>query len=123
MGAEKGSEEFYKKVLSVRESIPAIKKGKCEYLTITENERVFTPLFRYGKEWALPLISFSQEPVDTWVSLEAIKLDPDKTYTLKEAFSGSERTGTGHQLASLNIHLEPYDVQVWTVKETNNLNR
>jgi hypothetical protein len=123
MGAEKGSEEFYGKVLNVRESTPAIKKGTCEYLTITENESVFTPLFRYGHEWALPLISFSHEPVDTWVSLEAIKLDPNKIYTLKETFSGSERTGTGHQLASLNVHLEQYGVQLWTVKETNNLNQ
>lgn len=120
VGAEMGSEDYYTKVLSIRESIPALKLGTCEYLTVTsENERVFTPLRRNGKEWALPVISFSKEPVDTWISLKAIGLDPKTVYTLQEAFSGIEKKGTGRELASIQVKLGPLDVQVWTLKRGN----
>ncbi|HEY4154485.1 MAG TPA: alpha-amylase family glycosyl hydrolase, partial [Puia sp.] len=116
-GAELGSEDYYSKVLSIRESIPALKSGTCEYLTITsENERVFTPLRRLGNEWALPVISFSREPIDTWISLAPLKLNRDSVYTLREAFSGMEKTGTGRDLASLNVKLDSLGVQVWTLK-------
>jgi glycosidase len=118
VGAEAGSEEYYRKVLSIRESIPALKNGTCEYLTVTsENERVFTPLRRYGKEWALPVISFSKEPIDTWISLKPIALDPVKVYTLHEAFSGREKKGTGKDFASIQVKLAPLEAQVWTVTE------
>lgn len=118
VGAELGSEDYYTKVLAIRESIPALRKGICEYLTVTsENERVFTPLRRYGKDWALPVISFSKDPVSTWIPLKMLNLDPDKFYTLEEAFTGMEKKGTGHDLASIKVKLNPFGVQVWTLKK------
>lgn len=118
VGAEIGMEEFYTKVLAIRESIPALKEGTCEYKTIlSENERVFSPLRRYGNEWALPVISFSNEPISTWIPLKEIGLEPNTVYTLCEAFSGLEKTGTGRELASINVKLEPLGVQVWMLKQ------
>jgi len=51
------------------------------------------------------------------LSLQPLALQRDRTYTLKEAFSGIEKSGTGRQLASINVKLAPLDVQVWSVKQ------
>lgn len=120
VGAEKGSEAYYTKVLHVRESIPAIKHGSCDYLSVAaDHPRVFTPLWRHEKHWALPVISFSNESVETTVELKGIGLDPTKMYTVCEAFSGREITGTGAQLSEIKLELRPLSAQVWYPKEQN----
>ena len=117
-GAERGSEEFYRKVLAVRESTPALREGSCDYLAVRPgNDRVLAPLRRYGKEWALPVLSFAAEPIATELPLDPLGLDPAKTYRLVEAFSGAERVGKGKDLSRLTVQLPPYAVQVWTAKQ------
>jgi hypothetical protein len=114
-GAEKGSEDYYRKVLSLRESIPAIREGSCDYLAVRPiDRRVFTPLRRLGDHWALPVLSFSAEPIKTEIPLDSLGLDPGSTYTLFEAFSGVKRAGKGKDLMRLPVELSPYGVQLWT---------
>ena len=118
VGAEKGSEDFYRKVLALRESIPALREGTCDYTAVRPgNDRVLAPVRRYGKAWALPVLSFSAEPISTELPLGPLGLDPERTYTLTEAFSGAERVGKGKDLNRLSVQLPPYAVQVWTAKE------
>jgi hypothetical protein len=117
VGAEKGSEDFYRKVLALRESIPAIKDGDCDYLAIRPgNDRVFAPLRRSGELQAIPVLSFSTEAVKTELPLEALRLKPETEYAVREEFSGAVRTAKGKELASLPLDLPPYGVQLWTVR-------
>jgi hypothetical protein len=119
VGSEAGSEEFYRKVLGLRESIPALREGSCDYLAVRpSNDRVFAPLRRYRDECALPLLSFSAQRVSTEVPVSALGLKRDATYTLEEAFSGIKRTGKGKELTRLPVELPPFAVQLWTVKQT-----
>lgn len=114
MGGETGSEEFYRRVLALRESLPALKMGICDYLAVQPgNDRVFAPLRRHGADWALPLLSFSKEAITTDVPLKALNLDPNTTYILHESFSGMERTGKGAELATLKVDLPPLGAQLW----------
>jgi glycosidase len=117
-GAEKGSEEFYRKVLAVRESTPALREGMCDYLAVRPaSDRVLAPLRRLGSDWALPVLSFSAEPIRTALPLDALRLRPQGAYTLTEVFSGTERVGKGKDLSRLDIELSPYAVQVWTARQ------
>lgn len=117
VGAEAGSEDFYRKVLSLRESIRPLRAGSCDYRVIRpSNNRVFAPLRRAGNEWALPVLAFSAEAVTTELPLEALELNPQANYTLVEAFTGEERSGTGKELTRMHVNLPAYGVQLWTPK-------
>ena len=118
VGSEQGSEEFYRKVLALREAIPALKGGDCDYLAVQPaNDRVFAPLRSYRGEQALPVLSFSTEPIRTELPLEALHLDPQVAYTLREEFSGITRTALGKDLARLPVDLPPFGVQLWTFQK------
>jgi hypothetical protein len=103
-------------VLQLRSTIGA---GACDYLSVQSgSDRIFAPLRRNGNKWTLPVLLFSDQPVEAALSLAALKLDPKAVYTLIEAFSGAKRTAKGKDLARLELKLPPYAVQVWTVEKT-----
>ena len=116
VGAEKGSEDFYRRVLELRESTPAMRAGSCDYLALRpSSDRVFAPLWRSGEGMAIPLFAFSDKPVKTEIPLDVLKLDPDGLYTLREAFSSTARTVRGKELPRLSADLPAYGVQLWTI--------
>src|SRR5205085_3182594 len=44
-GADEGHEEFYRRVMHLRRTVPAIKHGTCDYLAVKPSEEmVFAPL-------------------------------------------------------------------------------
>jgi hypothetical protein len=119
VGAEAGSEDFCRKVLVLRESILALREGNCDYLAVRPaDERVFAPLRRHRDGWALPVLSFATERVSTVLPLEVLGLNPDATYTLQEAFSGTTRAGKGRELTRLSVDLAPFAVQLWPANPT-----
>ncbi|MGD0501004.1 MAG: alpha-amylase family glycosyl hydrolase [Bryobacteraceae bacterium] len=114
--AEKGSEDFYRRVLALRESTPAMHDGSCDYLALRpSSNRVFAPLWRGGGNLAIPVLAFSDKPVQTQIPLDALKLDPDAQYTLREAFSSTTRTARGRELTQLSLDLPAYGVELWTI--------
>jgi len=102
----------------LRRSVPGLSGGSaCDYLAVeSTSDRVFAPLRRLGDTWALPVLSFSDEPVKTILSLAALRLDPDASYTFTEAFSAVKRAGKGKEMTRFEVTLPPYAVQVWTAK-------
>jgi hypothetical protein len=80
VGAESGSEEFFRKVLEIRRSAGPLRRGECDYLAIAPSRpEVFAPLWREGRAFAVPVLSFALEPV----RVEA---------------AGKPASGTGHDL-------------------------
>ena len=85
--AEKGSEDFYRRVLELRESTPAMREGSCDYLALRpSSDRVFAPLWRSAEGWAIPILTFSDQPVEVEIPLDVLRLDPEAQYTLSEGF-------------------------------------
>ncbi|HEX2951049.1 MAG TPA: alpha-amylase family glycosyl hydrolase [Armatimonadota bacterium] len=118
---EDESEEHYRHVLALRESIPSLRDGTCDYLAIhPSDDRVFTPLRRLGDSWALPVFSFATEAITVNIPLAPLALTDSATYTLREEFSGQTITATGSELAQLNLELPAYAVQLWRpITQTN----
>jgi hypothetical protein len=116
-GAENGSEDFYRQVLSLVKSVPALGVGStCEYLSVPSTDNRVLPLLRRrGADWALPVLSFSAEPVETGLSLAALHLGQRRNYELREVFTGAVRKGKGADLSHLKLELPPYGVQLWTL--------
>ena len=120
-GAEKDSEDFYRQVLSLVKSVPALDVGStCECLSVpSSNDRVLPLLRRRGADWAIPVLSFSAEPVEADLSLAALHLRPSASYELQEAFTGARMKGKGSKLSHLKLQLPPYAVQLWMVAGRN----
>lgn len=113
-GGEVGSEEYYRKVLALRGSTPALREGGCDYLAVRPgDDRVAAPLRRHGDNWALPVLCFSAAPVTTVIPLDALGLNANARYTLREAFSGEVRQGSGKELNRLKVELPAHGVQLW----------
>jgi hypothetical protein len=114
--AEKGSEDFYRRVLELRESTRAMGVGSCDYLALRpSSDRVFSPLWRSAEGLAIPVLAFSDKPIEAEIPLDALGLDPDAQYTLREAFSSITRSARGKELARLSVDLPAYGVQLWTI--------
>jgi hypothetical protein len=112
---EKGSEEFYRRVLQLKQSIPAL-EGSCDYLALRpSSERVFAPLWRNGESLAIPVLAFSDKPIETEIPLQSAGLDPDGEYTVYEAFSSTSHVSKGRELARMTVRLPAYGVQLWTI--------
>jgi hypothetical protein len=116
-GAEKGSEDFYRKVNLLHKQNPCFTKGTIHYTAArSSNNRVLCVLYRYKDEWSLPVFSFSSEPEKTLIPLEALDLKPDQKYELYEEFSGMRYCAKGSELKSLSLLIDPFGVQLWTGK-------
>lgn len=57
VGAEEGSEAFYRAVLHWREVLPALREGTCDYTVIgASSDAVFAPLRRSADQYVVPVI-------------------------------------------------------------------
>ena len=120
--SEKGSESFYRRVLELKESTAAIRNGSCDYLALRpSSDRVFAPLWRGREGMAVPVFAFSDKAVKAELPLDALQLNPDEEYTLREAFSSVTRTARGRDLTHLSVDLPAFGVQLWTIDKASRL--
>jgi glycosidase len=60
VGAERGSEAFYRHLLRLRRVTPALRYGKCNYLAVECDDEMVLALLRvYANEHAIPLVNLS----------------------------------------------------------------
>ena len=61
--AEKDNEEFFRKILSLRNSTPALAKGTCDYLKCNTGHPSVLALYReYNGAFCIPVFNFSEQP-------------------------------------------------------------
>jgi len=118
--------DFYKRILNVRSSSPALDHGDADYRSIVcSNENVFTVLRFLGDEWAVPVINFSNERVECFIGLPADLpgLDAGSTYEVMDLMSGTKMkpgssTGfTVRDLHRIEVVPAPYQVMVLRVRK------
>ena len=82
VGAEKGSEDFYRNLLRLRQRIPALRVGDCDYLAVgAEPESVLALLRSYEGDFFIPVINLGPTPVTATLSLPAGTLDLEDSST------------------------------------------
>ncbi len=119
IGAEDGSEDWYRTCLSLRSQIPALRSPFCDYFVVEpDDEYVFAPLRRAEGQWAIPVLNFANEPVETTltVPVELMFPDGDSNCTLREAFTNTTSTVRARELRTLRTDLPSLGVQVWVIE-------
>ena len=75
VGAEKGSDDFYRKLLRMRQDLPVLRCGACDYLAIEADQPMVLALLRsYREEHAIPVINLSKESVEVRLKIRGERL-------------------------------------------------
>lgn len=91
-GAEKGSEEFFRRILTLRNSLPALRKGSCDYLKCTTDHPKVIALYRESEgSSCIPVFNFSGERVKCVLSLK--ETPPDFAGTLRNLAGDGKSSG------------------------------
>jgi hypothetical protein len=118
VGAEEGSEEFYRRVLHLRRDIPELRHGDCDYLGVICDEPMVLPLLRqYQGQYTLVLLNLSGYACAARMSLPTSPqgLVADQPYTVWDAWAG--RLVQLGRLVPLETRMEPYGLQVWVIRQ------
>jgi hypothetical protein len=102
---EQGSEAFMRRVLALREQVPEIKEGRCEYLKVrVSDESVFAVSWHSRTGIAIPLTNMGRAPVSVRVDLPPGEsgLDGQARYSVREVFNGKPVGGLGNILVQLD---------------------
>jgi hypothetical protein len=115
---EQGSEEFMRRVLALREQVPEIKEGRCEYLKVrVSDDSVFAVSWQSQRGIAIPLTNMGRTPVNVRVDLPPgeFGLDPRARYSVREVFNGKPvdglavKTSSGAELRNATVSLDPLE--------------
>jgi len=75
VGSEKGSDDFYRKLLRMRQDLPVLRCGACDYLAIEADQPMVLALLRsYREEHAIPVINLSKESVEVRLKIRGERL-------------------------------------------------
>jgi glycosidase len=118
-GADKGSEEFYRRVLSLRRSQPVLKNGTCDYLAAKpDNDMVLAPLREWQERVLLPVINFDNADCTVTISLPADKFADGVTYEVRDLMNdeplaqGEPGGWRAPERANVQVSLPPYGVRL-----------
>jgi len=111
-GAEEGSEDFYRRVIAVRDELQG---GEFSYVAaVPDDDMVFAMLWKRADFWAVPLINFRSHSVRFTL---AVPSPGAGDYRLGEMLTGAELgTVPAEGLGSVGLEMGPYEVKVLRVE-------
>jgi glycosidase len=75
VGAERGSEAFYRRLLHLRQNNPVLRYGDCDFLAIECRGEMVLPLLRtHEGDHAIPVINLTGEDVEVTIGLPTSRL-------------------------------------------------
>jgi glycosidase len=116
VGAEEGSEDYYRKVINVRN---IIRRGRFSYTGVDCSDDMVLPmLWNLDREYAIPVINFRPESTSTMLNISPDVIDAKKEYVLKDILNDDDLgTHSGNQLRSLELRMKPYEAKVLILVE------
>jgi hypothetical protein len=119
VGAERGSEEFYGRLLQLRQSDPSLRYGGCDFTAIRSDDPMILPLCRlYGQEHAIPIVNLSERDRNVQLSLprDLLGLEAGREYLVVDMLNpfpdGDPRRLQSEALGELSIDMPAYGVRV-----------
>ena len=117
-GADVGYEPFYRRVMHLRQHLPVLQKGTCDYLAVPPDDwMVFAPLREWKGRYLLPVIRFDNRSGIVGLPLPIGTMNlPAATYEVWDHMADERINGPkgGHwhreELAELKAPVEPYGV-------------
>jgi hypothetical protein len=126
---EQGSEEFVRRILTLRRELPEIKHGRCEYLKVLVPETaVFAVSWETPSGWAVPLTNLGQAKLSVRAGLprERFGWNPNAAYVVRDVFGNKPVNGQqeavlrGRELDNLRVTLEPLESALLVTRERRN---
>jgi glycosidase len=125
VGAERGSEAFYRRLLHLRQNHPVLRYGECDFLAIESNHDMVLPLLRtYQGDHAIPVINLVDEEVDVTLELPVSRMGIGQSteYSVRDLFNEeglhleeSERFSM-KALKKIQVNMQAYGVRILQVQ-------
>ncbi len=113
--AEDGMEDFYRDILRLKRSLPAVDRGAVAYLAVgCDNDRVFAPLRSLGAQVVVPVVNLADRACAATLALPVDRLAPGDAWTVTDRVDGSVLAGPGGRtwkrsgLAAVKVDLDPF---------------
>jgi hypothetical protein len=124
IGGELGNEEFTRRIMQLRNTLPEITLGTCDYLAVRpDDDMVFAPLRSLGALHTIPVMNFRKGAAHVGLSLpvEAMELSSER-YSVYDALNDRLLLGPGGDgwskadLATIEIELPAFGVAVLVLR-------
>jgi glycosidase len=123
-GADAGSEAFYRRVIHLRKTQPALYAGTCDYLAVKpSNPMVLPPLRQSAGQTLLPLIHFDNQRSNAHIPLPLGRMGLDaEAYLVKDLMtnralpSPTGRAWRRDELEGFTVEMAPYAVRLLDFK-------
>jgi glycosidase len=125
VGAEKGSEAFYRRLLRLRQAEPALRYGICDFLAVECDDEMTLALLRiYGNEHAIPLVNLtdSEARITLSLPLSQLGLAEAEVCSVRDMLNeedircGAEEHFPIENLGRLPVRMPAYGVRVLQVR-------
>jgi len=127
VGGERGSEDFYRKVLDIRNSIPELTYGDWNYTIVkSTDDMIFTILRSYNGNHTIVVINFNPKQADfrLQIPIKDLNLNEEFNYTVYDAFNNiflkdpnGRMNFKGREISNLKMRMNPYSIAVLQIRE------
>ncbi|HEX2866949.1 MAG TPA: alpha-amylase family glycosyl hydrolase [Ignavibacteriales bacterium] len=118
---EAGLYSFYKKLISIRKSLPALYSDNYEEVKVSpEGENIFAFRRWNGHQNVFTVLNMDDSPAsaDLSVPVDKLQLDPAKTYYLTDMLSGRKFQAGMEELKNLRIPMDPQSARILLLSDT-----
>ncbi len=124
--AEDGMEEFYRTILNLKRSTPALDRGEVDYLAVrADDPRVFTSLRTLDAQVIIPVVNIADRLAAPTLSLDPSLLPLEGThFTVTDRLDGSRWAGPSGltwsraELASIKVGLNAFQARFLEIAST-----
>jgi len=117
-GSEKNVEKFYSKIIHLRNSLPEMRFGKCEYTTVKSSDDMILPLFwQFKDNYSVPIINFKNSSVETniYLPVNRMEIEKEETYLIWDAFNNTIVPCDSR--GKIFLKLPPYGISVLVIRK------
>jgi hypothetical protein len=125
VGAERGSEAFYRHLLQLRQNHPVLRYGACDFLAIECSGEMVLPLLRtYKGDHAIPVINLASEEVEVMLEVPTSQLGLERAAkcTIRDLFDEGDLQFEEadrlpiEALKELRVNLPAYGVRILQIQ-------